>query len=81
MARDTCDGCGRTVTVAGGIANLWTFGEDDGSRGSAMTLEFENGSDHLLCYPCIAALPDEPTDADVARLEQVDEETSRLGSV
>lgn len=80
MARDTCDGCGRTVTVAGGIANLWTFGEDDGSQGSAMTLEFENGSDHLLCYPCIAALPDEPTDADVARLEQVDEETSRLGS-
>ncbi|MDG5757909.1 hypothetical protein QA600_00950 [Natronococcus sp. A-GB1] len=78
MARDTCDGCGRTVTVAGGIANLWTFGEDDGSQGSAMTLEFENGSDHLLCYPCIAALPDEPTDADVARLEKVDGETSRL---
>ncbi|MFC4436203.1 MULTISPECIES: DUF7561 family protein [Natrialbaceae] len=79
MARDSCNGCGRPVTVAGGIANLWAFGEDAGSGGSAMLLEFEDGSDHLLCYPCIAALPDEPTAADVARLEQVDGETSRLG--
>jgi hypothetical protein len=79
MARDSCDGCARPITVAGGIANLWTFGEDDGSEGSAMTLEFEDGSEHLLCYPCIEALPNEPTAADVARLERVDAETSRLG--
>jgi hypothetical protein len=81
MAKDSCDGCGRTITVAGGIANIWTFGQDDGSEGSAMTLEFEDGTDHLLCYPCIAALPDDPTASDVERLEQVDAETSRLGSV
>jgi hypothetical protein len=79
MARGSCDGCARPITVAGGIANLWTFGEDDGSEGSAMTLEFEDGSEHLLCYPCIEALPNEPTAADVARLERVDAETSRLG--
>ncbi|ELY55927.1 DUF7561 family protein [Natronolimnohabitans innermongolicus] len=78
MANDSCDGCGRPISVAGGIANLWTFGQDDGSDGTAMTLELADGSDHLLCYPCIAALPDEPTAADVGRLEQVDGETSKL---
>ncbi|MXV62903.1 hypothetical protein GS429_12665 [Natronorubrum sp. JWXQ-INN-674] len=77
MAKDSCDGCGRRVTVTGGIANLWTFG--DGSDGTAMTLEFTDGTEHLLCYPCIEALPDEPTDEDVERLEQVDSETSQLG--
>ncbi|RQG89288.1 hypothetical protein EA462_11995 [Natrarchaeobius halalkaliphilus] len=78
MARDTCDGCGRAVSVAGGMANVWTFGKNDGSAGTAMTLEFDDGTDHLLCYPCLAALPDEPSVADVDRLESVDGETSRL---
>ncbi|RQG94001.1 DUF7561 family protein [Natrarchaeobius chitinivorans] len=78
MATDSCDGCGRPVSVAGGIANVWTFGEDDGSDGTAMTLEFEDGTSHMLCYPCIGVLPDEPTSADVDRLEQVDGDTSRL---
>ena len=81
MATDSCDGCGRPVTVAGGVANLWTFGEDDGSKGTAMTLELEDGTEHLLCYPCLEALPDEPTAEDVRRLEQVDEETSQLGAL
>lgn len=76
MAKSSCDGCGRTVTVTGGIANLWTFGE--GSDGTAMTLELVDGSEHLLCYPCIETLPDEPAAEDVERLEQVDAETSRL---
>ena len=79
MATNSCDGCGRAVSVAGGVANLWTFGENDGSDGTAMTLELDDGTEHLLCFPCIAALPDEPTAEDVARLEQVDGETSRLG--
>lgn len=81
MATDSCDGCGRPITVAGGIANLWTFGNDDSSTGSAMTLELEDGSTHLLCYPCIEVLPDDPTAADVANLEYVDEERSRLKTV
>lgn len=59
MGKTSCDGCGRTVSVAGGIANIWTFGENDGSDGTAMTLEFEDGTEHLLCYPCIEALPRE----------------------
>ncbi|RQH00811.1 DUF7561 family protein [Natrarchaeobius oligotrophus] len=80
MARDSCDGCGRPVSVAGGMENVWTFGQDDGSDGTAMTLEFEDGTSHMLCYPCLAALPDEPTDDDVERLERVDEETSTLGA-
>lgn len=76
MALDSCDGCGRPVRVAGGIANLWTFG--DGGEGTAMTLELTDGTEHLLCYPCIEAVPDEPTAAEIDRLEQVDEETSQL---
>ncbi len=78
MARDFCDGCDRRITVAGGVANIWTFGDRDGSDGTAMTLEFEDGSAHLLCYPCIEALPDHPSATDVENLEQVDGETSRL---
>ena len=78
MVRDTCDGCGRRIRVAGGMENLWTFGQDDGSTGTAMTLELGDGSEHLLCYPCLEVLPDEPTAADVDRLEQVDAETSTL---
>ena len=78
MGRDFCDGCERRITVAGGVANVWTFGEADGSDGTAMTLEFEDGSEHLLCYPCIEVLPDHPTAGDVESLEQVDGETSRL---
>ncbi|MFC4540944.1 hypothetical protein ACFO5R_03245 [Halosolutus amylolyticus] len=78
MGQGTCDGCGRSVTAAGSVANLWTFGDRDGSEGTAMTLEFEDGSEHLLCYPCIEVLPDHPTATDVERLSQVDGETSRL---
>lgn len=78
MGQDSCDGCGRRVTVAGGVANIWTFGDRDGSEGTAMTLELEDGSEHLLCYPCIEVLPDHPTDTDVEKLEQVDAETSQL---
>lgn len=80
MATDSCDGCDRPVSVAGGIANLWTFGEDGGTKGSAMTLELEDGTTHLLCYPCIEVLPENPTIEDVANLEQIDEETSRLST-
>ncbi|MCU4925854.1 hypothetical protein OB905_07640 [Halobacteria archaeon AArc-dxtr1] len=78
MATNSCDGCGRTVSVAGGIANVWTFGERDGSDGTAMTLELADGSTHLLCYPCLDALPDEPTASTVEALESVDEESSTL---
>ncbi len=68
MGKAFCDGCGRKVTVAGGVANLWTFGERDGSDGTALSLEFEDGTTKLLCYPCIEALPDEPEPADVEAL-------------
>ncbi|THE66734.1 hypothetical protein D8Y22_01005 [Salinadaptatus halalkaliphilus] len=78
MVTNSCDGCGRTVSVAGGMENIWTFGEDDGSEGTAMTLELADGTSHLLCYPCLEALPEEPTADDIARLEQVDAETSTL---
>lgn len=65
MATMPCDGCTRRVSVAGGIANLWSF-EKDTTDG--LTLEFEDGSEHFLCFECMDDLPDEPTAADVAAL-------------
>ncbi|MFB6174175.1 MAG: hypothetical protein ABEI39_05975 [Halobacteriales archaeon] len=65
MAKRTCEGCGREVSIAGGIANLWTF-ENDATGG--LTLEFEDGSEHFLCFACVEELPDEPGAADVTAL-------------
>lgn len=65
MAKEPCDGCGRSVQIAGGIASLWTF---EGDRTGGLTLEFTDGSKHFLCYDCIDRLPDDATGADVAAL-------------
>jgi len=66
MTTDPCDGCGRPVKIAGGIANLWSF---DGDRTGGVTLEFDaDGSEHFLCFDCIEALPEDPTAADVEAL-------------
>lgn len=66
MASDTCDGCGEQVTIAGGIANLWTL-EKDTTGG--MTLEFDSdGTEHFLCFDCMERLPDNPTAEDVVAL-------------
>ncbi|MFB6106483.1 MAG: hypothetical protein ABEJ70_05885 [Halobacteriaceae archaeon] len=63
---DTCDACRREVPIAGGIANFWTM---DHTETGGLTLEFESdGTEHFLCFDCIAALPDDPTAADVAAL-------------
>ncbi|WIV66696.1 DUF7561 family protein [Natrialbaceae archaeon AArc-T1-2] len=70
MTKPSCDGCGRPVSVAGGVENLWTFGERDGSEGTAMILELADGTSYLLCFPCIESLPDDPSTEDVAALEQ-----------
>ena len=67
MTSDQCDGCGADVPIAGGIANLWTR---DPQASGGMTLEFEDGSEHFLCYACIDQLPDYPTEADVAALDE-----------
>lgn len=67
MATESCDGCGRAVQIAGGIANLWTFG---GDRGEGLTLEFEDGSEHFLCYDCIEELPENPCADDVTALDE-----------
>ncbi|AHF98337.1 hypothetical protein HALLA_05035 [Halostagnicola larsenii XH-48] len=80
MGTDSCDGCGRPISVAGGVANIWTFGENDGSDGTAMTLELMDGSSHLLCYPCLEALPENPTVEDIENLERSDD-GSVVGSV
>ncbi len=65
MATEPCDGCGEDVTIAGGIANLWTL-ESDATGG--LTLEFDDGTEAFLCYDCIERLPDDPTAADVEAL-------------
>ena len=66
MATQPCDGCGRDVPIAGGIANLWTL-EKESTGG--LTLEFEDGTEHFLCFSCIEDLPDHPTAEDVESLD------------
>jgi len=69
MASRSCDGCGAEVSIAGGIANIWT----QGSRPTeGIVLELGDGTEHFLCYDCIDRLPDdrEVTAADVAALDE-----------
>jgi hypothetical protein len=56
MATESCDGCGETVKIGGGIANLWIF---DHEPTGGMTLELVDGSEHFLCHDCIDRLPDD----------------------
>ncbi len=67
MATDTCDGCDKEVSIAGGLANLWTFDHD--STGG-IVLELADETEHFLCYECIDRLPDDEavTAEDVATL-------------
>ncbi|WP_227353297.1 DUF7561 family protein [Haladaptatus salinisoli] len=67
MASEECDGCGASVPIAGGIADLWNANR---KSSGGMTLEFEDGSEHFLCYACIERLPDYPTEEDVAELAE-----------
>jgi hypothetical protein len=65
---DICDGCGREVSIAGGITNFWTM---DATETGGMTLTFDaDGTEHFLCFDCIDRLPDDPTAADVEALEE-----------
>ena len=78
MPAKSCDGCGRRISIAGGIANVWSFDERRATEGTAMTFEFEDDSTHQLCFACIERLPDEPTAADVEAIsERADGEESR----
>lgn len=56
MASQPCDGCGERVTIAGGIANIWTL-EKDTTGG--IDLELADGSEYFLCFSCIERLPDD----------------------
>jgi hypothetical protein len=56
MAHEPCDGCGRRVKIAGGIANFWSF---SGDKTDGLTLELVDGSEFFLCYDCIERLPDD----------------------
>jgi hypothetical protein len=67
MTTEPCESCGDPVTIAGGIANLWTFGGDESG---GMTLELTDGTEHFLCYDCIDRLPEYPSEDDVAALSE-----------
>ncbi|WP_336024108.1 DUF7561 family protein [Halobellus salinisoli] len=56
MTSEPCDGCGRSVRIAGGIGDFWSF-ETESTGG--MTLELDDGGEFFLCHDCIARLPDE----------------------
>lgn len=65
MATEPCDGCGDDVTIAGGISGMWNR-QQESSGG--LTLEFEDGSEHFLCFSCIERLPEYPSESDVDAL-------------
>ncbi|MCH7660479.1 MAG: hypothetical protein IH933_07775 [Euryarchaeota archaeon] len=67
MATEQCDGCGNDVHIAGGVADMWSFSQEPTG---GMTLEFEDGSEHFLCYACIERLPDYPSAEDVTALDE-----------
>lgn len=67
MATEQCDACGREVPIAGGIANLWSFGGDETG---GLTLELEDGSEFFLCFECIQTLPENPDRTDVEAIEE-----------
>ncbi|PSP71863.1 hypothetical protein BRC86_14120 [Halobacteriales archaeon QS_3_64_16] len=66
MATEPCAGCGRDVSIAGGIANLWSF---DADSTDGLTLELADGSEFFLCFACIEELPNDPRTEDIAALE------------
>ena len=67
MTTEPCDGCRRQVRIGGGIADFWGGG---GESTGGMTLELADGTEHFLCFDCIARLPTdrEVTGEDVAAL-------------
>ena len=73
MATEPCDGCGRAVSIAGGIANLWSF-ESDSTGG--LTLELADESEFFLCFACIERLPENPRAEDIAALEPAEDSRS-----
>lgn len=64
---DTCNACGRSVTVAGGIAGIWSLDPD---RTGGLFLTLADDSEHFLCFDCVEELPDEPTAGDVEALRE-----------
>ncbi|WP_144904924.1 DUF7561 family protein [Halobellus captivus] len=56
MTSEPCEGCGRSVRIAGGIGDFWSFQTE--STGG-MTLELDDGGEFFLCHDCIAQLPED----------------------
>ncbi|GGJ01313.1 hypothetical protein GCM10008995_09000 [Halobellus salinus] len=56
MTSQSCEGCGESVRIAGGIGDFWSF--ESGSSGG-MTLELDDGGEYFLCHGCIGRLPDD----------------------
>lgn len=74
MASQDCDGCGASVHVAGGIAELWA---SDHAATGGIALELIDGTEQFLCHDCIDDLPDDEgpvTAADVDALPRSDEQ-------
>jgi len=58
MTTQSCDVCGETVRIAGGIGDLWS--SSGGSTGG-VELELVDGSEFFLCLSCLDRLPDDET--------------------
>lgn len=69
MATETCDGCGISVRIAGGIAGIWSTSHDPTG---GMSLTLKDDTEVFLCFECLSRLPPEPTAADVTTLSGED---------
>lgn len=69
MASQQCDGCGEEVSIAGGIADIWSSQQ---RTTGGIELELADGAEVFCCFSCIEALPDDHdvTVADVEALER-----------
>jgi hypothetical protein len=56
MGKQTCDGCGEAVRIAGGIADMWSLSK---GQTEGLTLELTDGSEWFLCQTCLERLPDD----------------------
>lgn len=69
MASEPCEACGRSVTIGGGIAAIWSFAPD---KTGGMSLHFGDGTEAFLCFECLEDLPEDATAADVTSILDTD---------
>ena len=67
MAHETCDACGETVPIGGGIAAMWAT---DPKPTGGLALSFPDGAERFVCFECLETLRQDPTPAAIDALAE-----------